>query len=103
MTKSSAAFHDLSVGKYAKCLQRDLWTEAGLKRVYRRVDAVEAKKHWEFWYEWTEKNCLHGYTCSKCALPSSALADEPVQEALHLSKPRLIVIYVGYASSSFGD
>ena len=49
-------------------LQKDLWTESGLRNNYRRVDATEAKKHWEFWYKWTETNCTHGYTCSKCAV-----------------------------------
>ena len=28
--------------------QRGLWTEVGLKAVYRKVDAAEARKHWSF-------------------------------------------------------
>ena len=37
------------------------------------MDAAEAKEHWEFWYKWTEANCTHGYTCSKCAVLADAV------------------------------
>ncbi len=60
-------------GCSASSLQRDLWTEDGLRNNYRRIDATEAKKHWEFWYKWTEANCTHGYTCSKCAALACAV------------------------------
>ena len=55
--------------------QRDLWTESGLRNNYKRIDATEAKKHWEFWYKWTEANCTHGYTCSKCAALACSICD----------------------------
>jgi len=59
--------------RWVSVLQRDLWTESGLRNNYRRIDAAEAKKHWEFWFKWTEANCTHGYTCSKCAVLARAV------------------------------
>ena len=34
--------------------------------MYRKIDAAEARKHWEFWFKRTEAHCSHGYTCAKC-------------------------------------
>ena len=79
-------------------MQKDLWTEVGLRSTYRRVDATEAKKHWDFWYGWTEKNCTHGYTCSKCALLAastkcwSTLEAQPYMLATHAVTPQAGVV-----------
>ena len=43
-----------------------LYKEDALRTTYQKVSDEVAKKHWDFWYDWTAKKCAHGYTCTTC-------------------------------------